>query len=93
MAMLPIPPVEERTIRVNDARSTSRIRRSERLMLSTSYFHHMMPHHLSMVKSNIVSMFLHNKQTAWMCIEARTYNIVSLGLYPHWAPSSVPLGL
>ena len=28
MAMLPIPPVEERTIRVNDARSTSRIRSS-----------------------------------------------------------------
>ena len=28
MAMLPIPPVEERTIRVNDAHSTSRIRSS-----------------------------------------------------------------
>ena len=28
---------------------------SERLMLSTFYFHHMMPHHLSMDESNIVS--------------------------------------
>ena len=36
MAMLPIPPVEERTIRVNDARSTSRIRSSYSLFLMFS---------------------------------------------------------
>ena len=36
MAMLPIPPVEERTIRVNDTRSTSWIRSSYSLFLMFS---------------------------------------------------------